>query len=1046
MLSFSLNSDFVDSYRSKPEEFGFNGLGNIVFYRTYSRIKENGEYETWVDVCKRVIDGMYSILQDHAKKNRRRWDANKAQKDAQEAFDRMFRFKWTPSGRGLWMTGTPFIHERKISEALLNCAFVSTENIKQEGGEIFEWLSNMLMLGVGVAFDTMGAGEVAVHSPKDSASTYLIDDSREGWARSIKVLINSYLDETDTALFDYSMIRLKGEAIKGFGGIASGPDPLFLCHNRIREYLDKNIGKKITSRTITDICNAIGACVVAGNVRRCLPYYANVQTSDGYKRIENIKEGDIVVTGGISNKVVAKIYSGEQQLIRINHRFGTLKCTPNHEIAIFNSLDQYEFKQASDIKAGDRLVFDKMGITNNNREIALPSFDSKHFNTKQEEKYPTILTEEIAWAIGAIQGDGTVSGDEISIYQEPKYINVLKEMNQVFLESFGRYSPIREHNDGYRWRISSAIISKWFNQHIKTSSTKLMVPEMIKTSSQMSRAAYLAGLLDTDGCVKRNSVICAVTTIYEDFARDIVSLLASLGIAAKVNHSQRITFNEKLVDAYDVTISGVTNKKRYDMLVGEFSVSDKLDKLSNYGHIDFSYPKSILKQDDMLGGYLSNWTDGVNYTHLNAKTSYLPTEVLSVELSDEIVPTYDIEVENVHQFTTDGIVVHNSAELALGDPDDKDYLSLKNYSLDENKYRADIGWASNNSVIGNNVDNYYNIAENIHNNAEPGVVWLDNIQKYGRMGEEKIDNAVGVNPCSEIPLASREMCNLAELYMHNMEDEYDFQRTIKFAYLYSKAITLTYEWISDPKSRKIMMKNRRVGVGTTAIAQFLAKHSVNELVKWWDNGYKLIQSYDKRYSQWLGIPESIRTTTIKPSGTVSLLAGATPGIHYPHDNYYIRRVRIQNDTPMLTALQYAGYHIEADAYSENTSVVEIPICIYGKTLKSKTMWEQLQLATLAQRYWADNSVSVTISFYPSDVTVDEISNAIALYAGELKCVSMLPVTEDGQYAQMPYESITSQQYHDTMENITKIPNLAEYMSAINKLKDLYCENDSCAIK
>ena len=101
MLSFKLSEEFVDSYRSKPEKFGFNGLGNIVFYRTYSRIKENGEYETWTDVCARVINGMYSLLQDHARKNKRRWDSDKAQKDAQEAFDRMFNFKWTPSGRGL---------------------------------------------------------------------------------------------------------------------------------------------------------------------------------------------------------------------------------------------------------------------------------------------------------------------------------------------------------------------------------------------------------------------------------------------------------------------------------------------------------------------------------------------------------------------------------------------------------------------------------------------------------------------------------------------------------------------------------------------------------------------------------------------------------------------------------------------------------------------------------------------------------------------------------------------------------------------------------
>lgn len=99
-LSFSLDLDFVDGYKHLPEPFGFNGLGSLVFYRTYSRQKADGNYETWTDVCERVINGMYSIQKDWCLNNQRPWFERKAQESAKEAFDRMFNLKWTPSGRG----------------------------------------------------------------------------------------------------------------------------------------------------------------------------------------------------------------------------------------------------------------------------------------------------------------------------------------------------------------------------------------------------------------------------------------------------------------------------------------------------------------------------------------------------------------------------------------------------------------------------------------------------------------------------------------------------------------------------------------------------------------------------------------------------------------------------------------------------------------------------------------------------------------------------------------------------------------------------------
>ena len=134
MFSFKLAEDFINTYRSKKVPWGYtdaagNSVGEIIFLRTYSRLKEDGTKETWAEVCERVINGMYSLQKDHAKTQRLPWSDVKAQTSAKEAYDRLFNLKWTPPGRGLWMMGTPLVNVHKNSAALQNCSFVSTTSM-----------------------------------------------------------------------------------------------------------------------------------------------------------------------------------------------------------------------------------------------------------------------------------------------------------------------------------------------------------------------------------------------------------------------------------------------------------------------------------------------------------------------------------------------------------------------------------------------------------------------------------------------------------------------------------------------------------------------------------------------------------------------------------------------------------------------------------------------------------------------------------------------------------------------------------------------------
>lgn len=384
----------------------------------------------------------------------------------------------------------------------------------------------------------------------------------------------------------------------------------------------------------------------------------------------------------------------------------------------------------------------------------------------------------------------------------------------------------------------------------------------------------------------------------------------------------------------------------------------------------------------------------------------------------------------------------------IGDPSDEEFANLKNYQ--ENPERAEWGWTSNNSLFAELGMDYSKFAQRILDNGEPGFVWMENAQKYGRMDELKPDNGVGVNPCAEQILANKELCLLTEIYINNHTDLYDYLRTIKFAYLYAKTISLTYEWITDPESRKIMTQNRRIGLSNTGVAQFLAKYGIHKLIEWLDTGYKYTQHYDEHYSGWLAVNQSIRTTTSKPSGSVSLLSGSTPGIHHPHSEYYIRRVRLQNDSPLLRVLQNAGFYTEADAYSANTSVIEFPVHA-GDNIRAEgdlTIWEQLEINALVQKYWSDNSVSVTIKVNPNKTDAKEIAKALEYYQYRLKSVSMLPEVDGGAYAQMPYETISKERYEEMLAKIDFYPltNLAEAMTPGSKMYDMYCDGSACEIK
>jgi ribonucleoside-triphosphate reductase (thioredoxin) len=398
--------------------------------------------------------------------------------------------------------------------------------------------------------------------------------------------------------------------------------------------------------------------------------------------------------------------------------------------------------------------------------------------------------------------------------------------------------------------------------------------------------------------------------------------------------------------------------------------------------------------------------------------------------------------------------VRRSAELLIGRIDDDNFLNLKNAEKfpDRNSYDSEKpgwGWMSNNSVMVNVGTDFSKIVNGIILNGEPGVIWEDVSKAYGRLGDpinNKDHRIMGYNPCAEQSLESYEMCTLVETYLNRHETKEDYLRTLKFAYLYAKTVTLLpTHW---EETNAIMQRNRRIGTSMSGIANFADRKGLPELRTWMDEGYAVVKKYDVTYSEWLGIRESIKTTTVKPSGTVSILAGESPGVHWtPGGKFFNRAIRFGNDDPMLALFKMANYTVEPDVSNpEHTTVVYFPIkSLAERAERDVTIFEKMALAATAQRYWSDNSVSVTISFDP-ETEAQHVESVLHMYDGQLKTVSFLP-SGNMTYPQMPYTQITEEEYVAATEKLFPISLDGIYQGmGLEAIGDAYCTTDACEVK
>jgi hypothetical protein len=395
------------------------------------------------------------------------------------------------------------------------------------------------------------------------------------------------------------------------------------------------------------------------------------------------------------------------------------------------------------------------------------------------------------------------------------------------------------------------------------------------------------------------------------------------------------------------------------------------------------------------------------------------SEVLMKRRGKKIRPIDALDIMNIIGHIIVAGNVRRSAQIALGDPDDIEFLLAKRWDLGHiPSWRS----MSNNSVVCDNIDDLHEYFwDGYEGRGEPyGLINLSLSRECGRLGETqyKDPNVEGYNPCAEQSLDPYETCCLAEVYLPNVESKEEFLDIIELLYRINKHSLLLPS--HHPETEKVVHQNMRMGIGLTGILQ-----SSETQLSWLDGGYEYLRDFDNRYSELHGFNPSIKLTTVKPSGTLSLLPGVVPGIHPGYAQYMYRRITIAADHVLAKVVREHGFPTEFKRNFDGTEDYNSIIATFpfkypeGTVLaKDMTALDQLEWIKKIQTNWSDNSVSCTVYYRKEEIPL------IKAYLRENyrtchKSLSFLLHSEHG-FEQAPYEEITKEQYDELVSKTIPI--------------------------
>lgn len=998
---FKLNDSTCEKLKNLTPNFGFNGLGELVFRRTYSRNNED-----WADVVIRVIQGCLSIRKEHFYRSSLLWDDEKWQTFASDMALSLFHMEWLPPGRGLWMMGTEFTYERG-SMSLNNCFQVQTKFWTSEGLK---------------SFSDFKDGDIVVVRGKNKwvPATVKCFGKAPLWKLTVG---KSGIQNT---IFVTANHRWIAKTKKGDGNK--------VYNWKIKTTEELEVNWKLHSFAKRTNFHAMEICSIG--------IQHGIVFGDGttHKETNNCA----IQLCGDKKELSRYFFTPRKNNSTITGLPNTWKTLPS-----LTMNKEYLFGFLAGWFATDGSIDKASGMTISNSDQNVLQW------ARNALFILDITTSDIKLSRTLSPYDGSY---------KPCYslrINREQVPEQFFLrdEQIERFKPSTTYPD---WRV------------IDVEPTERIEEVWCVVEPELEEFTLENGILTKN---------CSATDTEDDFVHSaewtMDGLMNGVGVGFTTNWRGEATMPDKKdSEIFVIPDSREGWVESLIKLMCSYIDSPRYGK-NKFPIFDYSQIRAHGEPIKGFGGTASGF-DPLKQMHDRIE-SYLDAfcigrlqctsktwkEFKSEDVENSTSEWREVEVEVDKPYSHTRLVadvfnaigacvvagnVRRSAEISLGYVDDKDFMNLKNYEI--NPERSAIGWLSNNSVVLR-ADNGYKdfsyipeLARRILDNGEPGMINLYNIQKYGRSGKELPDEATMVNPCGEIPLENFELCNLAEVFPPRCSDPQKFYKALEYATLYASTVSLLPT--HRPETNAVIAKNRRIGVSISGIAQWASKSDSEEwgqmnytkMISFLRQGYKVVRETNTRLAKESGVPAAVRVTTVKPSGSISLLAGCTAGVHSPVSRYAIRRVRIGMTSPLIEPLIAAGVPHEKDIVSENTYVFEFVID-HGdvRPCEEVSPWEQFSVVQMMQKHYADNCVSATI-YFDKEKDGPDVEKMLAMFIPNLKSVSMLPHSGHG-YAQAPYTPITEEEYNKRKGDIKII----DYKSVRGNVPagSKFCSSDNCEL-
>lgn len=950
-------------------EIPWSTVGYLTYKRTYSR-KLNGETdidsptEEFHDTIMRVLEACQVQLK-----------CNFSVEELQRLYSYFMQLKASVAGRFLWQLGTGTVDRIGLA-SLQNCAFVVVDSPIVP----FIWAMDMLALGSGVGYNIQrkNVEKLPVVREWFSAPTrvddygadFLVPDSREGWVRLLaKTLKAAFLSEQPSkGTFTYctKAVRGKGTPIKGFGGVASGPEDLVWGIGKISEILIKRRGKKIRPVDALDIMNIIGHIIVAGNVRRSAQLALGDCDDIEFLLAKRWDLGNIPSWRAMSNNSVVcddirdlheyfwDTYDGRGEPLglinlKLSRAVGRLGETqyPDPEVQGFNPCAEQSLAPYETCVSGDTRIQTRAGAVKISDVVGQTV---EVFNGESWSKVVPFLAKSEDTVYRITFSDGSI------------------------LDANADHEFSTRYNKSKTW-CKTRLLELEAGKHYMP---KFELPAL---NGEADDLAYTLGAFTGDGYVDGEKAIIAtpeskyalileygqnVTTVYKPQKREGLEEMSRVVVDIDIDTARQLRNREQgLPEA-----------------VLQFNSASALQFIA--GLID---------------------TDG-SIRETNGTQSYAIWSTSLAKLRDLQLLLRRAGINST------SIILDISKENKGNYGRNHDLFKLSIYSFDCYSIPTRL-------KIATKFGKRYK-----RNNAHPDGAMIDSAKA---VRVESIE-VLGKMPvfCFNEPVRNMGVfgnvltyqCCLAEVFLPNIKDVDELKDVTTLLYRINKHSLLLPA--HHPETDAVVHKNMRMGVGMTGVLQ-----ASKEQIGWLDEAYENLRDYDDRYSQLHGFNRSIKLTTVKPSGTLSLLPGVTPGIHPGYAQYMIRRITIASDSKLIQTCREHGYPMEFKRNFDgsedyNSMIVSFPFAypVGTKLAKDMTALDQLNEVRKMQELWSDNSVSCTVYYRKEELP------QIKAYLGQHyrkshKSLSFLLHSEHG-FQQAPYEEITKEAYDDLVARTTPI--------------------------